>query len=75
MTKPRLVLSDSSPEQRLSDAESMHRQLDVRLKELGRRAYLTPSEQIEASQLKKLKLRAKDELTSLRSKVLGGLSG
>ena len=75
MTKPRVVLSDSSPEQRLNDAESIHRELDVRLRELGRRAYLTPTEQIEASRLKKLKLRAKDELTSLRSKVLGGLSG
>ena len=67
--KQRLLLSDVSPEARLLDAESRHRQLDVRLKELGRRAYLTPTEQLEASELKKLKLRAKDELTTLRSKV------
>ncbi|NUO54045.1 MAG: YdcH family protein [Polyangiaceae bacterium] len=67
--KQRLLLSDVSPEARLLDAESRHRQLDVRLKELGRRAYLTPTEQLEASELKKLKLRAKDELTTLRSKL------
>jgi hypothetical protein len=67
--KQRLLLSDVSPEARLIDAESRHRQLDVRLKELGRRAYLTPTEQLEASELKKLKLRAKDELTTLRSKL------
>jgi uncharacterized protein YdcH (DUF465 family) len=67
--KQRLLLSDVSPEERLVDADSRHRQLDVRLKELGRRAYLTPTEQLEASELKKLKLRAKDELTTLRSKL------
>ena len=67
--KQRLLLSDVSPEERLVDVESRHRQLDVRLKELGRRAYLTPTEQLEASELKKLKLRAKDELTTLRSKL------
>ncbi len=65
--KQRLLLSDVSPEQRLIDAESRHQQLDVRLKELGRRAYLTPTEQLEASELKKLKLRAKDEVATLRS--------
>jgi hypothetical protein len=65
--KQRLLLSDVSPEQRLIDAESRHQQLDVRLKELGRRAYLTPTEQLEAAELKKLKLRAKDEVATLRS--------
>lgn len=75
MTKQRLLLSDASPEQRLVDAESRHRQLDVRLKELGRRAYLTPTEQIEASELKKLKLQAKDEVASLRAKVVRSLTG
>jgi hypothetical protein len=65
----RLLLSDASPAEQLAQAESRHRQLDVRLKELGRRAYLTPSEQVEASELKKLKLRAKDEVVTLRARV------
>jgi hypothetical protein len=33
------------PEQRLSLAEERHRELDSRIRELGRRAYLTPQEQ------------------------------
>jgi uncharacterized protein YdcH (DUF465 family) len=53
-------------EDRISSIEARHRELDARLKELGRHAYLTPSEQIEASQLKKHKLRAKDEIAALR---------
>lgn len=53
-------------EQRISLAEERHRALDSRLKELGRRAYLTPAEQIEATELKKKKLLAKDEIASLR---------
>jgi uncharacterized protein YdcH (DUF465 family) len=65
----RLLLSDPTPEQRLRDAESRHRQLDVRLKELGRRAYLTPTEQREMSEIKKMKLHAKDEMTSLRTRL------
>ncbi len=51
---------------RLSLAEARHRELDARLRELGRRSYLTPSEQVEATQIKKHKLRAKDEIVSLR---------
>jgi len=51
---------------RLSAIESRHRQLDTRLKELGRHAYLTPTEQREVTELKKQKLRAKDELTALK---------
>lgn len=65
------VFASASPAEQLAHAESRHRQLDVRLKELGRRAYLTPTEQIEASRLKKLKLRAKDEVATLRAKIQG----
>jgi uncharacterized protein YdcH (DUF465 family) len=50
----------------LSSIEAQHRRLDERLQELGRRAYLTPKEQMEIAELKKHKLRAKDELTALR---------
>ena len=51
---------------RLSLVESRHRELEARLKELGRHAYLTPTEQREITELKKHKLRAKDELAALR---------
>lgn len=54
------------PQQQLSLVEERHRELDERLKKLGRRAYLTPAEQIEAAELKKLKLLAKDEIAVLR---------
>ncbi|MCC6554250.1 MAG: YdcH family protein [Polyangiaceae bacterium] len=61
---PRVV--DVGTEQRLSLVEARHRELDARLKELGRHAYLTPAEQIEAAELKKMKLLAKDEIADLR---------
>lgn len=51
---------------RLNVVETRHRDLDQRLKELGRRAYLTPSEQQEIAELKKQKLRAKDELALMK---------
>lgn len=56
----------SSVDERISYAEARHRELDARLKELGRQAYLTPAEQVEAADLKKQKLRAKDEIDALR---------
>jgi uncharacterized protein YdcH (DUF465 family) len=51
---------------RLSSIEAHHRKLDDRLQELGRRAYLTPREQFEIAEIKKHKLRAKDEITAIR---------
>jgi uncharacterized protein YdcH (DUF465 family) len=51
---------------RLNVVESRHRELDQRLKELGRHAYLTPTEQVEIAELKKQKLRAKDELAAMK---------
>jgi uncharacterized protein YdcH (DUF465 family) len=50
--------------------EARHRELDAKLRELGRRPYLTPSEQMEATDLKKHKLKAKDEMMSLRRILL-----
>ena len=58
--------STTSPNERLADAEERHRTLESRLKELGRRAYLTPTEQREVAELKKHKLQAKDAITELR---------
>jgi uncharacterized protein YdcH (DUF465 family) len=59
-------LSLHNVEERISMIEARHRELDARLKELGRHAFLTPAEQLEASTLKKHKLRAKDEIAALR---------
>jgi uncharacterized protein YdcH (DUF465 family) len=58
--------STSNAQEQLADAEARHRTLDSRLKELGRRAYLTPTEQREVAELKKHKLLAKDAITELR---------
>lgn len=54
-------------DERLSRAEERHRELDLRVKELDRRAYLTPKEQLEIAELKKQKLKAKDEIALLRN--------
>ncbi len=51
---------------RLSVIEARHRELEERLRELGRRPFLTPREQVEIAELKKHKLRAKDEMFDLR---------
>lgn len=51
---------------RLNEAEARHRALDERLQELARHVYLTPEEQVEVAQLKKQKLKAKDEIQELR---------
>jgi uncharacterized protein YdcH (DUF465 family) len=53
-------------EHQLSSMEAQHRKLDERLEELGRRPYLTPREQVEVAEIKKHKLRAKDEMAALR---------
>jgi uncharacterized protein YdcH (DUF465 family) len=53
-------------QERLSIAEARHRELDERLRELGRRTFLTPPEQVELAEIKKHKLRAKDEMVALR---------
>jgi hypothetical protein len=57
---------------RMHALETEHRTLDERLKVLLRRAFLTPDEQREASELKRKKLVAKDELFALaRAEVRG----
>jgi hypothetical protein len=53
----------------LSSVQAQHRQLEERLRELGRQPFLTPKEQLEVAELKKHKLRAKDELIALRRTV------
>lgn len=39
-----------------------HRMLDERLKEFGKKVYLTPDEEIERKRLQKLKLAKKDRI-------------
>jgi uncharacterized protein YdcH (DUF465 family) len=63
------AVTTAGPEQKLSLAEAQHRELDTRLKQLGRRAFLTPEEQREATRIKKRKLLAKDEIEILRRQV------
>jgi hypothetical protein len=50
---------------RIRTLEQEHRLLDQRLRVLVRRAYLTPDEQREATELKRKKLSAKDEIVVL----------
>lgn len=51
-------------ENNVSNAAETKKNLDRRVDELARRAYLTPSEQYELAQLKKQKLILKDQITS-----------
>jgi uncharacterized protein YdcH (DUF465 family) len=62
------TLRDDAGADRLSRVQAHHQELDSRLKELGRRPYLTPREEREVIELKKYKLRAKDEIASLRGR-------
>ena len=51
------------------DYESLrleHQTHEKRLEELSKKAWLTPEEELEAKQLKKLKLRLKDQMEHLR---------
>jgi len=51
---------------RLTELEARHRQLHDEVTQLERRAFLTPEEQRQIAELKKLKLIAKDELYAAR---------
>ncbi len=53
-------------EQYLTNLEARHKDLATAVAELGRRAYLTPSEQREVADLKKEKLLTKDRIVALR---------
>jgi uncharacterized protein YdcH (DUF465 family) len=53
-------------EDRVHELELRHRRLDDEVTRLERRAYLTPPEQRHMTNLKKEKLRTKDELMALR---------
>jgi hypothetical protein len=52
--------------QDLTQLEARHRDLSSAVTALDRRAYLTPAEQRERSELKKEKLLTKDRIVALR---------
>lgn len=51
----------------LSRMEARHRELDEKIRELGRRSHPTPRELELTAELKKQKLLAKDQIAKLRS--------
>ncbi|HTQ06637.1 MAG TPA: YdcH family protein [Polyangiaceae bacterium] len=50
----------------ITDLEARHRDLDLAVSRLGRRAYLTPLEQRTVADLKKERLWTKDRIAVLR---------
>ena len=54
----------------LSALEARHRALHDAVSRLERRSFLTPDEQREITDLKKRKLRAKDQLFALKRTLL-----
>jgi uncharacterized protein YdcH (DUF465 family) len=53
-------------EARLDKLQQLHRSLDDEVRRLERRAFLTPDEQRQMSELKKQKLAAKDEIFAIK---------
>ena len=53
-------------EAHLNHLETRHRDLDVAVSRLDKRAYLTPNEQQTVAALKKERLRTKDKIEVLR---------
>jgi hypothetical protein len=54
-----------------TDLEQQHSAFKTELRQLMRRAYLTPAEQERAQLLKKLKLQTKDRLVQIKLRELG----
>jgi uncharacterized protein YdcH (DUF465 family) len=63
------VASEEGTGSEAARLKARHDEIEKRLSELERHLSLTPDEQIERSQLKKEKLRAKDRLTLLSASV------
>jgi hypothetical protein len=57
---------DTSETQTLHRLREEHRQIEVRLEELGRHIGLTSTEKVEYAELKKRKLVAKDRIRQLQ---------
>jgi hypothetical protein len=56
-------MSQAARQLPIDQLENMHRELKQELQALERHAYLTPTEQVRARVLKKLKLQTKDRIT------------
>ena len=67
MEKIRVDSTAEGVEVEMARLRARHDEIEKRLSELERHLSLTPDEQVERSQLKKEKLRAKDRLTWLSS--------
>jgi len=53
---------------RLDTLVEQHRALDERVRQLDKRPYLTPAEQVEIRNLKKLKLVKKDMIAAIEAR-------
>ncbi|MBN2196694.1 MAG: YdcH family protein [Polyangiaceae bacterium] len=62
-------MAEETIAQRLSFLEQRHRDLKNEVARLERRAFLNPDEQRQVTDLKKLKLCAKDEIHALRRQL------
>jgi uncharacterized protein YdcH (DUF465 family) len=69
MEKIRVTGQDEEGGVEVARLKARHDEIEKRLSELERHLSLTPDEQIERSQLKKEKLRAKDRLAQLSAGV------
>ncbi|MBL6975763.1 MAG: YdcH family protein [Deltaproteobacteria bacterium] len=61
--------SEPTPQARLDELRKEHRDLDAKITDLTSRPYLTAQDQMEVAGLKKLKLRKKDEILTMASKL------
>lgn len=61
--------SESVSQVRLEELRKEHRDLDEKITDLTSRPYLTAQDQMEVAGLKKLKLRKKDEILTMASKL------
>ena len=61
-----MTLNSEQAQTTFKDLQMQHQDHEKRLEELKQKAWLTPDEEIEEKRLKKLKLRLKDQMESLR---------
>ncbi len=59
-------MGEPTAQGRIGQLERTHQELKEMVRELERRAYLTPIEQQRMTELKKQKLLAKDQIAALR---------
>lgn len=62
-------MNEAMANERLSALVAQHRALHEQVDELQRHLYLTPSEQVQVTKLKKLRLAAKDKIAELKRRL------